>query len=525
MKEKTLPKKRTPNTVVCYTGQSWVSAITEIRLKAPLTKAGFQVIQGNDFSNLLVDDLAGVEYVVIQRDFPRYLKSFFHILRQTREYMIPFIYEIDDLIFELPEGHPDRMTSYYSEGLVPMLTALNKADLVTTSTDALANYIKPFNPNIQVLPNYLIDSLWELKPPQKQEDNKNTVVVGYVGGHTHYPDLELITPGLMSILDLYGNRISFKLFGVDPPGKLLASSQVNSFPPIDNYCEFVTFMKGQEIDILLAPLVPSTFNQSKSTIKYLEYSALGIPAVYSQGLPYDSVVRHGENGLLAYSQNDWVHCIRTLVESPDLRYQIAKNAQKNVKQEWLLSQHGSQWGDIYRDINILQRSVDEPIRRQERVWETVLETQISQHRRQVKELQSKTNENDQLIQTLQSELLKSENVVGNLNAQIVDNQQLNQKMQSQLVEKDQTIQELVIQNKEKEGIIQNLQILNEEKKRVNQELQKRILEEEHKTQELILKETKQRMELIEIRRSLAWKIALGFRRIRTILAPPESISA
>jgi hypothetical protein len=38
-------------------------------------------------------------------------------------------------------------------------------------------------------------------------------------------------------------------------------------------------MQLRKIDLLLAPLINNAFNRSKSNIKWLEFSALGIPMV------------------------------------------------------------------------------------------------------------------------------------------------------------------------------------------------------------------------------------------------------
>jgi glycosyltransferase involved in cell wall biosynthesis len=427
MKKRSLSGNQVQETVVCYTNDIWSSALSEVRLKAPLEAAGFQVVQGNDYENLLIKDLAGVNFVVVQRDFPRYIDHFFNILRQTREHKIPLVYEIDDLLFDLPEDHPDHQGGTFVEGLVPMLTALSKADLVTVSTEPIADFLRPFNPNIRVLPNYLADSFWHLNPPRRTEISQNEVIIGYIGSHTHLPDLNMIMQALVTILDRYGSGIALKFWGGKPPEELLTYSQVEWNPPISSYREFSSSLLNENIDILISPLAPSLFNQCKSPLKFLEYSAMGCPAVYSQGLPYNSVVKHGENGFLADSIDDWIRCLQALIESPTLRFQMAGKAQDTIKKDWLLSHHAKEWADAYHSVVRLQQTVSDDVQEQESVFEKVLQEQISRW----DDLQANMAEKEQSVQALsaqvterQSQLMELERLrleqVQSLNAQVAE---------------------------------------------------------------------------------------------------------
>jgi len=568
--------------VVCYISESWSSAVTEVRLRAPLSTIGFQVIQGNNFHEILVKDLVGVDYVVVQRDFPRNIAFFFDILMQAREYEIPIIYEIDDLLFDLPDDHPDRHSSYYLDGLVPMLIAIGKADLVTVSTKALEKFISPFNPNTQVLQNCLADSFWHLKAPQMTEKPQDKVSIGYIGSHTHYPDIKMITGALTSILDQYGSKIDLIFFGVTPPDELLAYSQVDCSPPIANYREYARSMLNQTIDIFIAPLEPNSFNQCKSPLKFLEYSALGVAAIFSQGPPYSSLVRHEENGLLAYSSEDWVRCIQMLIESPALRFKLAQNAQDTLKRDWLLSQHSGEWKNIYHNLTPKREKILEVGVRGERVWEMVLRTQMAQRQQQIEKLQASVNENVQLVGELEvklneinAQLSEKDKFIEALSNQVVEKEQI---AESRVIEKEKVIQALLLQAAELEHLMQALSSQIIEKERVVQTLLSQQGEKEKAAQILVSQVTEKELELrshllkmieqekklgslslevvekeqavrsyttqmdeleqarkmllsqvVESQQALtviegskAWKIALFIRRIRILFAPPES---
>ena len=335
--------------VVCFINDLWSSALSEVRLKAPLQECGFNVIQGNDFGKLLIDDLSKADFIVIQRDFPIYLDIFFHILKQIKKYNLPLIYEIDDHLFDLPQDHPDQQLGCYSSRFTPMLLAICNADMVTASTEPLANFLRAFNSNVHVLQNYLIDKYWRLSTAKK-ERNTQEIVVGYIGGTTHAADLEMIVKAFQSIGQQYGDRVKFKFWGARPPDETLSHPKVDWQPVVASYQEYALTFQSQDIDILVAPLIDNPFSQSKSHLKFLEYSTLGIPGIYSDVTPYRNIVKHGENGFLASSVEEWVDCLQKLISSPDLRYRMSQNALDTVKRNWLLSENAYRWSQLYNNV-------------------------------------------------------------------------------------------------------------------------------------------------------------------------------
>ena len=82
----------------------------------------------------------------------------------------------------------------------------------------------------------------------------------------------------------------------------------------------------------IAPMGDSVFENCKTPLKYLEYSAMGIPGVYSDTHVYASVVRHDETGLLAANEpGAWIDALEQLLESPAKRMAIASRAGAEVK--------------------------------------------------------------------------------------------------------------------------------------------------------------------------------------------------
>ena len=318
-----------------------------LRITGPAEMAGIQVIKGNHGSMVSPEAVAEADLVVIQRDFPRFWEEYKQVISLARESGRPVVYELDDLLVEIPENH-SHSGDYVGE-MLTMLYAIIDADVVTASSPYLVNYLSDLNPNSRLVNNFLNDSLWVMKDPQPVTARDLGVTIGYMGGQTHQADLEGIASALLNVYKKYPDQVNYKFWGVQPPADLL-NLPTTEWVAInqEGYAQFASFYAQQDCDILIAPLVDNEFNRAKSCIKYLEYSILGSPGVYSKLPPYEAIVDHGINGYLAESAHDWEVLLSGLVENPTLRHQIAAAAQQTVKDQWLLSQKHHELSEVYQ---------------------------------------------------------------------------------------------------------------------------------------------------------------------------------
>ncbi len=335
--------------VVCFSSAlQGGDAIGHVRLAAPLRHAGIQLVDGMEGGWVEPTRIAESDLVVVQRDFPREYEAYRTVVETARSAGKPLVFELDDLLYRLPETHPDRRNHGFFTALLPMLQALLEADMVLVPTRALQNALRDLHPNVLVFPNYLDDELWELKPPTRTEASQDTVTIGYMGTASHTPDLEFLAPALHRLAERYPGRLRFRFWGMEPPPSLQGLPAVEwAQPYLRSYREFVSHFQTQSADIAIAPLVDNPFNRCKSPIKFLEYSAQGIPGVYSH-IVYGEVVEHGHTGLLASSLEEWEACLIRLIEDPTLRAAMAERAQNTVAQHWRLSRNALQWAERIR---------------------------------------------------------------------------------------------------------------------------------------------------------------------------------
>jgi|GEM_PF-2527695 GT2 family glycosyltransferase len=464
------------NKTVAYFTLHGNDPCASIRILNPFAMAGFQVYQPDPSSPIDESTIASCDFIVIQRSFPQLFDVYTSVMQISRLHQIPVVYEIDDLLFDLPLNHTERVNGIFTEGLLPMLQALVEADYVTVPTLRLQMELSAFNPNIEIIPNYLDDHLWDLKEPVLEE-NKSPLVIGYMGTETHKPDLELLTPVFIDLNKMYPGKLHFRFWGMQNVPELANLKNIEFFPPItDSYQNFVRFFQKQTADIFVAPLRENRFNRCKSPIKFFEYTSLGVPGVYANMEPYQLVVQHGINGFLANNVSEWIENLQKLIESPELRNRIATKAQEKLRNEHLLSNNTHRLSSFFSDLTFLKT---EDFHAKKHWLNTVRPINLQYQNLSL----SKFNEIAQLNQYLNEKAI-----------------QINQK-NTELEEK------------------------NAELKRRDIQIEKKVTELEIKKNELAEKNSElngTKFELNEIKISKVWKIALLFRKTRLVLAPPNS---
>lgn len=400
MKNSTHPSLK----LAVYTADVWEHACPVMRITGPAQAAEFELLRGIDWVNgqqhFSLDPIEQADLVIILRDFPRHEEIYRQVVARARQLKKKIVYSTDDLLVDLPPNHPKAL--HFRTGAHPVLQSMLEADALIVSTPQLADMLRKYNDRIWMIPNYLDDQQWEIKPPRQRIDPR-PIVVGFQGGDGHQADLEYVASAMVKILERYGDKVKFKFWGTKPPDEILNRPNVDwMFVGLVSYADFVDYFQRQECDLCIAPLVDTPFNACKSPLKFYEYSALGIPGVYSRVSVFEQVVVDGENGLLAYDIEEWEAQITRLIENADLRQHIGQAAQASVRQRWLLSDHVNEWKEAFIEIQALPPKPDLP---------PLVEEVISTSHRWIVEMASKIVEQEKAqeassatIQHLQTDL-------------------------------------------------------------------------------------------------------------------------
>jgi glycosyltransferase involved in cell wall biosynthesis len=249
------------------------------------------------------------------------------------------VYEVDDDLFNV---HPTNLRAYptLSDPVLrrDMARCIALSDLVTVSTQPLAEVVGQFNPNVAVLPNHIDAPLLELQRPRRDR-----VTVGWSGGDSHLLDLQVIAGQLRQFLDRHPG-VDMHFVGTDYSHLVRRACRYSPFRVgVWNYYRVVDF------DIGLAPLASNVFNASKSHIRCLEYAALGIPVIASDVPAYRDTVIDGVTGFLVRRDHEWQTRLRDLVNDEAMRTEIGAKAREHAA-GWVIQDGYRLWEQAYRRL-------------------------------------------------------------------------------------------------------------------------------------------------------------------------------
>jgi glycosyltransferase involved in cell wall biosynthesis len=68
----------------------------------------------------------------------------------------------------------------------------------------------------------------------------------------------------------------------------------------------------------------------KSGLKAIQYMMMGLPCVATDVGTTPLIIRNGENGLLVRTADEWLDALRRLLDDPNLRRRLGKQARKDA---------------------------------------------------------------------------------------------------------------------------------------------------------------------------------------------------
>jgi len=226
--------------------------------------------------------------------------------------------------------------------------SFKKADLVTCTTEILRQEFLKVNPNVAVLPNLIDPDFF----PQGLEFKKKGVRIGWQGGASHYEDLYIIKDAIKQVLDT-NHTAKFIYFGDMRFQGLFSTINQNQieFHPWINHSAYPFKLATLNLDIGLCPLEDNEFNHKKSSIKWMEYSMLGISTIASNIPPYSKDIIHNETGLLVDNNSkSWFDNIQQMVLDCELREKLSSQAKDCVINSHNIKTKAHLWFDTYSKL-------------------------------------------------------------------------------------------------------------------------------------------------------------------------------
>ena len=214
--------------LLIYSSACERSSTMQIRLVEPLRECGYEFVQCGMYHRRAAELARVVQHevdaVVVHREVKKHCKLYGPLLAAARACRKPVICDIDALLFQVCQDHPDYRL--YQAKALCALKAVVDADFVLASTPTLASHLAPFHGAVTTVANRLPPRLWraicERVLLESRDRSVECVTIGYVASHTHRPDLRHIEGAVTEVLRRYCGRVCFLSVGVtllDLPSK------------------------------------------------------------------------------------------------------------------------------------------------------------------------------------------------------------------------------------------------------------------------------------------------------------------
>ncbi len=236
------------------------------------------------------------------------------------------------------------------------------ADLVTCSTEFLAEEYRKINPNVKVLPNCVDPDDW----PEPERNQTDKVRIGFVGSVALNNDFEKFLPVLMELNAR--PDVQLVLFAL-PPKNDATKEMVQKlykddyefweslnieWQPFVMMEEYIDTLNNLKLDIMVIPRKDDYFNRCKSNVKFLESSMLEIPVV-AQGFedgksPYQADLEDSQYMDIVIDNTKWMDALEPLIKSKELRQEKGLKAREYVVKKYSIQNNIYRWEEAYKEL-------------------------------------------------------------------------------------------------------------------------------------------------------------------------------
>ncbi len=198
---------------------------------------------------------------------------------------------------------------------------------VQTSTEDLANALRPQNPEIAVFRN----AIFEL--PQAQNFSNPDRLTLFFAAINRQADWEPYIDTLNEVARAVGDRLQFHVL-YDQPFFDALDTPHKRFEPMVEYAAYMRALGQAEIAFM--PLGDTRFNRAKSDLKFIEAGAARVAALASR-VVYEGSVQDGKNGLLFSTPRELRSALLRMLAYPEATRRMADAARNYVAQERMLA--------------------------------------------------------------------------------------------------------------------------------------------------------------------------------------------
>jgi len=265
------------------------------------------------------------------------LGSFFE--RLFKVFGKKMIYDFDDALF-LPNTSDSNKFIGALKGCAKIRKLIQMSDYVIAGNNFLSGYALKFNKNTAVI-STPIDS--DRYIPAEKGMVKDEVIIGWMGSATTVKYLDILAGVFPQLFKKYPRA---RLIIVGGHWRRLTLPQIASrdWALRDEIADLQSF------DIGIMPLCDDDWARGKCAFKAIEYMSVGIPVVASDVGMNKEVIRHGVNGFLANTDQEWISYLGSLISDGALRKKMGLAGRGIVEEEYSVKINAPKFMSIMREV-------------------------------------------------------------------------------------------------------------------------------------------------------------------------------
>jgi L-malate glycosyltransferase len=183
--------------------------------------------------------------------------------------------------------------------------------------------------------------------PATPYSNERPVTIGWTGTFSTKPMLDL----LRGVFQELAARVPFRLkvignFDYELPGVDLTVVRWDAEREVSDL---------QELDIGVYPLPVNDWVMGKSGLKAIQYMAFALPVVATEVGTTPMLIRHGENGLLVRTDEEWLTALESLIRDPELRRRLGTAARTSAVANYSTRAVAGEYRRVLEDVMEIEK--------------------------------------------------------------------------------------------------------------------------------------------------------------------------
>lgn len=248
------------------------------------------------------------------------------------------IFDFDDSIW-FADTSPENKKWEFIKKPEKFYKNISFAHVVIAGNQYLKEKAMPFNANTVLIPT-TIDTEFHIPKPELR--NKDYVTIGWSGSISTIKHFETLMPVLLKISTRFKEKVRFKIIG--------QTNYINRELKIEcvNWSETNEVNELNTFDIGIMPLPNDEWANGKCGLKGLSYMACGVATIMSNFGVNSEIIRHGLNGFLAGTPEEWFTILEELIVNNDLRLKTGVAGRETVEKLYSVHSNASKYLNVFR---------------------------------------------------------------------------------------------------------------------------------------------------------------------------------